>query len=171
MKTHQLKALVLAALFAALTAAATLVLQIPTPAGGYVNPGDALVLLGAWLLGPLPGAAAAGIGSMLADLLSGYALYAPGTLCIKAAMALAAGLLWRALAGKPSRPRLALAARLCSAAAGEAVMVLGYFAYEALLLQNGLGAAAGIPANLLQAAFGLIAAVLLAPLLERARRL
>ena len=169
MKIDKLKILVLAALCAALTAAATLVIQIPVPGGGYLNPGDALVLLSAWLLPPLPAAAAAGVGSMLADLISGYPLYAPGTLVIKAAMALAAGLIWNALAPGKNRPGRVLAARLCSGAAAETIMVLGYFAYAALILQNGLAAAASIPPNLAQAALGFIAAVLLAPLLERAR--
>lgn len=44
---------------------------------GYVNLGDCAVLISAWMLGPLYGGAAAGIGSALADLLSGYAHLCP----------------------------------------------------------------------------------------------
>lgn len=47
---------------------------------GYVNLGDCAVLMSAWVLGPLYGGAAAGIGSALADLLSGYAHYVPAPL-------------------------------------------------------------------------------------------
>ena len=39
-------------------------------------------------------------------------------------------------------------------------MVVGYFLYEAIVLGYGLGAAAAIPGNLLQAAFGAPVAVL-----------
>ena len=79
---------------AALTCAATMVVRVPSPSGGYMNLGDTLVLLSAWLLGPWYGAAAAGIGSALADLI-GYPLYAPATLLIKGGMAIITGLLLR----------------------------------------------------------------------------
>ena len=81
MKHEKLQKMVLAALFAALTYVATNIIHIPTPAtNGYINLGDCMVLLGAFLLGPVWGAAAGGIGSMLADVLLGYFSYAPGTM-------------------------------------------------------------------------------------------
>lgn len=169
MSGKHIRLLVLAALFTALTTVATMVIQIPSPMSGYVNLGDCMVLLSAWVLGPFVGAAAGGIGSMLADVITGYAYYAPGTLVIKAAMALAAGLIFRAMAGRQGRGVRALTGRLLGGVAAEALMVLGYFAYAGLILQNGLGAVASIPGNLVQAAFGLVAAVALAQLLERAR--
>ena len=91
---------------AALTCAATMVVRVPSPSGGYMNLGDTLVLLSAWLLGPWYGAAAAGIGSALADLI-GYPLYAPATLLIKGGMAIIAGLLLRRGKGRllPTLPR------------------------------------------------------------------
>lgn len=171
MSAKYVKLLVLAALFAALTTVATMVIQIPSPMSGYVNLGDCMVLLSAWVLGPFVGAAAGGVGSMLADVITGYAYYAPGTLIIKAAMALAAGLIFRAVAGRRGRGPRALAARLSGGLVAEAMMVLGYFAYAGIILQNGLGAVASIPGNLVQAAFGLAAAVVLVQVLEKARAL
>ena len=56
----QTRALVMTGLFAALGCVATLVLQIPSPTGGYLNLGDTVVILGAYLLGPALGAAAGG---------------------------------------------------------------------------------------------------------------
>ena len=83
----------MAAMMAALVCAATMVVRIPSPVNGYINLGDGAVLLAAWLLGPLGGAAAGGLGSMLADVFSDYLHYAPGTLVIKAASAaVAAGI-------------------------------------------------------------------------------
>ena len=64
MQHVKLQKLVLAALFAALTYVATNIIHMPTPVtNGYVNLGDCMVLLGAFLLGPVYGAAAGGIGS------------------------------------------------------------------------------------------------------------
>ena len=94
MKHQKLYHLVLAALFAALTYVATNIIRVPIPAtDGYINLGDCVVLLGAFLLGPVYGAAAGGIGSALADILSGYAVFAPGTFVIKALIAVIAAAL------------------------------------------------------------------------------
>ena len=144
-----------------------MVLQVPSPTGGYMNLGDAVVLLGAWLLGPVFGAIAGGIGPAMADLLSGYAVYVPGTLVIKAVMALTAVLLYRTLGKKWL---------LVCAIAAEVPMVVGYWLYDALLtsLSSGAafglclaGSAAGIPSNLAQAAFGATVSTLLALALRR----
>lgn len=158
MKNHQLRKTVQAALFAALTCIATMLIQIPVPAtGGYLNLGDAVILLGALLLGPAYGCAAGGIGSMLADLLSGYAQYAPGTLVIKGLCALTAALLWKKLHRFSLRSPLPALAAACVCA--ELVMVTGYFVYEALLLGYGFAAIAAVPGNLIQAGAGTVLAV------------
>ena len=82
--------------------------------------GDALVLMSAFLLGPVYGTAAAGIGSALADLLTGYAYYAPGTLIIKGGIALIAYLVLtgidRKLAKLPRPLRILLKAALFNTA-------------------------------------------------------
>lgn len=149
-----IKNLVLASVLAALACVATLVLTIPSPTGGYMNLGDTIVLLSAYLLGPWWGAAAAGIGSGMADLIAGYALYAPATLLIKAVMALLAALLYHAL----GRKRWAL---LPCGIVAEAIMVFGYWGYDGILMGSLMGAAVGIPSNLMQAAFGLAASAAL----------
>ncbi len=72
------------AMFAALVAASTLMLQVGISAShGYFNVGEIMVYTSALLLGPFLGAAAGGIGSSITDAISGYAPYAPGTLVIK----------------------------------------------------------------------------------------
>ncbi len=154
MKQDKLVKLVLAAIFAALSCVATMLISIPMPAtNGYINLGDGAVLLGAFLLGPGYGAAAGALGSMLADLLLGYAVYAPGTLLIKGLMALCAALVLGALKNKP------LAGSVVGGLTGELVMVFGYFLYESTVLGYGLAAAASIPGNGIQGLVGLVAAV------------
>lgn len=162
MSDKKIRKLVISAMMAALTYVATMVIQIPSPMNGYVNLGDCFVLLSGWLLGPWYGGAAAGIGSMLTDLLSGYGYYAPGTFVIKGLDALVAALLFRAM-GRTST------AALVSGLVGETIMVAGYFGYAALLLGKGLGAAASIPGNLVQATMGLLIGFLLLKVLQKTR--
>ena len=70
MSDKKIRTMVTAAVLAALSCVATMVVQIPSPMNGYVNLGDCFVLLSGWLLGPWWGAAAGGIGSMLG--IAGY---------------------------------------------------------------------------------------------------
>ena len=120
--------------------------------------------LSGWLLGPWWGGAAAGIGSMLTDLLNGYAHYAPGTFVIKGCMAIAAALLAKAMGRKAG-------GYVVSGIVAEVIMVAGYFGYAALLLGKGIGAAASIPGNLVQAVMGLAIGLILFFLLKRSKAL
>lgn len=168
MQTHeQLRQMVLAAVFAALSCVATMLIQIPSPMNGYVNMGDCFVLLGGLFLGPVWGAMAGGVGSMLADLFTGYAHYAPGTFLIKAAMVLVFVGVYRSLtAGKLPKT----VAHLVGATVAELVMVAGYFGYGCLLLGNGLAAVSGIPANLVQGVFGVVVSAVLVQVLHGCKR-
>lgn len=153
MRASRWSRLVYTALFTALTTVATLVIQVPSPMSGYVNLGDAMVLLSAWILGPVYGTAAAGIGSMLADLLSGYAYYAPGTLVIKCLMAFVAAQVFLVPKDKVKGKHFA---KVVSGLLAEIIMVAGYFGYAGLILGNGLSAALSIPGNLVQGGFGIV---------------
>ena len=153
MRASRWSCLVYTALFTALTTVATLVIKVPSPMSGYVNLGDAMVLLSAWILGPVYGTAAAGIGSMLADLLSGYAYYAPGTLVIKCLMAFVAAQVFLVLKDKVKGKHFA---KVVSGLLAEIIMVAGYFGYAGLILGNGLSAALSIPGNLVQGGFGIV---------------
>ena len=146
---RKLRSLVMASVFAALTCVATMIIKIPTiGTNGYVNIGDSIVLLSAWLLGGPYGALAAGIGSALADLLSGYPAYVPGTAVIKFFMALAASSIFRVLKER-GLPRFL--GYVISSVAAETIMVAGYFVYEAAILRYGLAASASIIGNVTQA--------------------
>lgn len=164
MTDTKLKKIVIGALFAALTCIATMVIQVPSPANGYVNLGDGVVLLSAWILGPVYGPLSAGTGSMFADIFSGYAHYAPGTFIIKALTALTAYCLRRTLTKINAKSAVA---EIVAGVAGEAVMVIGYFFYAMLFLQRGLAAAASIPGNVVQGVFGIAIAVLVYEILKK----
>lgn len=161
---EKLEKIVLAALFAALSCVATMLIQIPSPMSGYVNLGDCFVLLSGVFLGPVWGFLAAGTGSMLADILTGYAHYAPGTFLIKGLMALAVCLIFRALCAA-KLPRSA--SYLVAAVPAELLMIVGYFGYACLLLGKGIAAAESIPGNIMQGIFGVVSSFLLLKMLER----
>ena len=152
MKDNTTKKIVFSALLAALACVATMIIKIPTPLGGYIHAGDAVVVLAGFLLGPVWGALAAGLGSCLADVIAGYVLYAPGTFVIKAVVALLAGWI---IGTKLIKNEFAKA--LVAGIIGGIVMVGGYMLYEAVFMGFGVGAAANIPMNCIQGAFGAVA--------------
>ena len=160
-RNNALKKLVLAALFVALDLLFTRVFCIYLMGGAErVSLQTLASAVCGWALGPWWGAAAGGIGSMLADLLLGYGHYAPGTLVIKGLMALVGALVFKAF-GKST------VGTLVSGVVSEVIMVAGYFGYAALLLGKGIGAAASIPGNLVQGAVGLVAGFLLMQVARR----
>ena len=159
------KQLVMAALMAALTCVATMMIMIPSPLKGYLNLGDCMVLTSGWMLSPVYGFLAAGLGSALADIFSGYVIYAPATLIIKGFMALIAGYGVRQLQKKSN----SMLSRIVSGAAAEIVMVLGYFVFEGLMY-GFIPSAANIPANGVQGIAGLMIGVVLMNALEKSVR-
>ena len=165
---NNLKKTIVAALFAALTCVAT-VIMVSLPLG-YANLGDVTVLFSAAVLGPIYGSLAAGIGSALADLFVGYAMYVPGTFVIKLLMALVAAGFQKSLS---NRLRYPIASYVLSAFAAELVMVGGYYLYEAVFLAYGFaGATASLPGNCIQGAVGItIFTLLIMPVRKLMRKM
>ncbi len=168
MKLEKMKKIVSAALFSAIICVATYIVQIPMPAtGGYVNLGDCFVLTAGIMLGAGYGALAAGLGSALADMLAGYMQYAPATFVIKALMAASAyficGALKKAFGGKYN-----IVSKIIAVVAAEAIMIIGYFGYEAVILGYGAAAAGSIVGNAMQGTVGAVAAIALVTALEKA---
>ena len=87
MKRKSIKLLTLSGLFAAIIFVLTAYVHIPSH-NGYTHIGDAFIYLAATIL-PMPYAiCASAIGAMFADVLSGYAIWAPATIIIKILVAL-----------------------------------------------------------------------------------
>lgn len=150
------KKLVMAAMLAALTCVATMVIKIPSPLNGYINLGDCFVLLAGWTLPVSYGFMSAGIGSALADVFSGYVTYAPATFIIKGLMAVAACYISRAISKKGSN----LTAYIISGIAAEAVMVVGYLLFESMLYGFAPSLVNVVP-NCVQGIAGLLIGVML----------
>ena len=137
--------LVISAMFAALACVATMIIKVPSPLNGYVNLGDSIVLLAGWMLPPAYGFMAAGIGSAMADVFSGYALYAPATFVIKGIMAVIAN-------------RLAKKSTVAGGIIAELAMVGGYLLFESFLYSF-VPSLANIPANCVQCIVCLVIAL------------
>ena len=150
--------MVFCALMASLVCVATMIIKIPSPLKGYINLGDCIVLLCGWLLSPLYGFFAAGVGSALADILSGYVLYAPATFIIKGLMALIACLMIRKAKKLPLL--------IVSGFTAEAVMVGGYLLFESILY-GFLPSVVNVPFNAVQGAAGLILGIVLVRVFEK----
>ena len=150
-RKNNTKKIVLAAMLAALTCVATMIIKIPSPFKGYLNLGDCVVLFAGWMLTPGYGFLAAGLGSAMADIFSGYMMYAPATFVIKGVMAIIAHAFYQVL----HKNVKASLSRIVSGIVAEIVMVLGYFLFEGILY--GFAASVvNIPANAVQGIAGLI---------------
>ncbi|MBO5888585.1 MAG: TIGR04002 family protein [Clostridia bacterium] len=141
MKNNHIKLICLTGIFSALVFVVTAYLHIPTY-NGYVHCGDGFIFIAASIL-PMPYAIAVGVlGAMLADLVTGYAIWAPGSMIIKGLLAL----LFTCKANKIITKRnliMLLPAALISAA--------GYYLYEVLITGSFLASLSGIPGSLIQA--------------------
>ncbi len=161
MKNKKLKLTIISALFAALICVATMVVKIPTPLNGYINLGDCVILVAAFALPCGYGFLAAGIGSALADILSGYTAYAPATFVIKGLMVVVVYLVTKLL--KSDKPNLT---QILSGVLAELWMVLGYYIFEGFMY-GFAPSLANIPMNLIQGVAGLILAVVLIKVLGK----
>ena len=151
-KRRPVVTIMLSAVMAALVTVSTYMVQIPVPAtGGYINIGDAMVFTSALLFGPVVGGFAGGVGSALSDLWGGYLVFVPITLVVKGLEGTVAGFIRN---GK-SAIRDVLAVFV-----GGAIMVLGYFVFEAFLLGYGVSVAlVETPGNTFQVTVGALVSI------------
>lgn len=163
MKTNTRK-IVIASMLAALCCVATMIIKIPSPLKGYLNLGDCIVLLAGWLLSPGYGFAAAGIGSALADVFSGYVIYAPATFVIKGIMAIIAHFCFKGMHTKLSSSL----SRIIGGALAEVAMIVGYFVFEGFMY-GFAPSLVNIPANGMQGLAGLIIGLILVKFFEKAK--
>ncbi len=163
MKTKTGK-IVVASMLAALCCVATMIIKIPSPLKGYINLGDCVVLLSGWLLSPAYGFVAAGIGSALADIFSGYMVYAPATFVIKGSMASIAHFCFRGMHSKLGNTP----SRIIGGVLAEIIMVLGYFIFEGCMY-GFLPSAVNVPANSVQGIAGIIIGLMLVKVFEKSK--
>ena len=167
MKNNKLLKISVTAMMAALICVSTFLIQIPSPLGGYINLGDAFIIVSAVILGPLGALSASAIGSSLADIISGYAIYAPATFLIKGIMGFIAALLYHSFSAKTGFLKKA-AIQLCAIPA-ELIMIIGYYLFAAVFLDTGfIAALQTVAGNVVQGFGGIIGGTIVTLALKKA---
>lgn len=135
MKSISTRRIVLNGIMIALVFLATYMIKIPA-GPGYVNIGDAAIMIVAVILGKNTGLIAGAVGSCLADIFGGYFIYAPVTFIVKGIEGYVIGIIAARAANNNNvdRNRNGDEIRLLAIIAGAVVMIVGYFLAEAFVL-------------------------------------
>lgn len=136
----KMKSMCVTGVFTAAVFVFTAYLHIPSHTG-YTHIGDAFIYLAACVLPPPYAMFAGAAGALLADCLTGFALWAPASIVIKSITVLFFSCKGKQLLTFRNGIALVPAAALCSA---------GYYFYEVLLTANFSAPLAGIPGYLTQ---------------------
>lgn len=158
-------AMVIQALFVALTFVATMFVNIRLPLmgnGGLIHLGNVPLFLAAILFGKKTGAIAGAFGMATFDLLSGWTAWAPFTFVIVGAMGYAVGIIREKL---KVRPVIANAVGMFVALV---IKVVGYYFAEVLLYKNWILPFGSIPGNVMQV---VAAAVIVLPIAEGLKKI
>lgn len=142
------------AVLTAITTVFTMIVRIPVmPTRGYINLGDVAIFFTALTFGPFTALAAGGLGTALADILGGYAQWAPITFFAHGIQGFLIGLVFK-MVKKESGFKFAFSLIL-SFAVGTIIMAGTYFVTGGLMY--GFGAAATeIPGNIIQNVAGVL---------------
>ncbi len=157
MKRTKIKLMCASGVFTALIFICTAYIHIPVHTG-YAHIGDGIIYLAASVL-PLPYAvfAAAG-GAALSDFFSGYALWAPASLIIKAITV---------LFFSQKNNKIICTRNLIALIPSLIICTGGYYIYEALLTQNFLSPLAGIIGNIIQSFLSCVLFIVLGLYLDK----
>ncbi len=157
MKKEKIKYMCLTGIFTAIVFVFTAYLHIPSHTG-YTHVGDGFIYLAAGLL-PLPYAAFVGAsGALLADCMTGYAIWAPGSVIIKTVAVLF-------FSGKSKR--ILSVRNLLALLPACGVCIGGYYLYESLLTGNFVSPLAGIPGYITQSVFSSVLFIVLGLTLDK----
>ena len=140
MKDQKIRLMCIAGIFTAIVFVFTAYLHIPSHTG-YTHVGDGFIYLAACML-PLPYAMFVGAGgALLADCLTGYAIWAPGSIIIKTVAV---------LFFSRKSARIISIRNLLALIPAWAVCIGGYYLYEALITGNFVAPLSGIPGYITQ---------------------
>jgi uncharacterized membrane protein len=149
-KSFDPRTLAVTAVMTAIVFVLTRMVQVPTPAKGYIHLGDAGIFFSAFAFGPWIGGIAGGLGTALADVTSGYPQWAFFSFLIHGAQG------W--IVGWTSERWQGVMGLVLSTVVGAVVVIVGYLAAGMLL--SGFGAAlAELPLNVIQVAGGAVVGV------------
>ena len=146
----------------------TVAVRIPiAPTRGYLNLGDVAIFFIAFVFGPVSAFIAGGLGTAIADLLSGYGQWAPVSFLAHGFQGFLIGVVYNVFAKKEDGGgNIVLITFLCFLA-GAVVMVSGYFIAGVFIVGPG-AALVEIPGNIIQNAAGITGGMALAAAVKKA---
>ena len=140
MKDQKIRLMCITGIFTAIVFVFTAYLHIPSHTG-YTHVGDGFIYLAACML-PLPYAMFVGAGgALLADCLTGYAIWAPGSIIIKTVAV---------LFFSRKNARIISVRNLLALIPAWAICIGGYYLYEALITGNFVAPLSGMPGYITQ---------------------
>lgn len=137
--------MVMTGLLMCLVTLATMLFKVPI-LQGYIHLGNSMMIMSVMILGKRNGAIASGIGTALADILGGFAIWSPWSLAIGALTALTVGF----FAEKEKKP--------IGFFLGCLIIVIGYYIAEVVIYGNLMAPLAGVPWNIGQFVVGALIA-------------
>lgn len=155
------------AMFVALTLVFTAFVNLQLPsfggAGGLIHLGNVPLLIGAMVYGKRTGAIAGALGMGLFDILSGWAMWAPCTIVTCGFMGFVVGAI--------CEKKKTMFYKLLAVGIALVIKIVGYFAFEAAIMGNGMIAALkSIPGNVIQVGVAAIIVCMIIAPLERGLR-
>lgn len=156
------------AILTAVTAVFTILIRVPIPATkGYFNLSDVSIYFAAFSFGPLTAFVAGGLGTALADIISGYAQWAPISFLAHGLQGLVAALVASMIRRRSDAPSgVILGWWILGGLAGAVVMIGGYLVGGYILA--GAGAFSELPFNVVQSGVGIAVGILLTVSVRRA---
>lgn len=162
--TTRTKAIVINALFIALTLVATALINIRLPImgnGGLIHLGNVPLFVAAMIYGKKTGAIAGAFGMGLSDVISGWAIWSPFTFIIVGAIGFVVGLISEKVPGNRYLVNtLAVILALI-------IKIVGYYFAEVILYGNWIQPFGSIPGNVMQI---VIAGIIVVPLVGRIKK-
>jgi len=162
--TTKTRALVINALFIALTLVATMFINIRLPImgnGGLIHLGNVPLFIAALVFGKKTGAIAGAFGMALFDLISGWTLWAPFTFVIVGAMGYVAGLISEKMPGKK------VIVYTVAVVVALIIKIVGYYFTEVILYSSWVMPFGSIPGNIMQV---VIAGIIVVPIVGRLKK-
>ncbi|HCG4535987.1 ECF transporter S component [Ureibacillus chungkukjangi] len=150
--------LIISALLISLVFVSTVFLNIKLPIGGQgglVHLGTGMLFIASIMFGPKKGALAGSLGMGLFDLMSGWTIWAPGTIIARGLQGYIVG----KIAWSKGRNGNSIGFNLFGMMVSIPVMVVVYYLYESIIFGNWIIPLGSIPGNLVQNAVGMVIAI------------
>ena len=157
----------LVSVLTAVTVVFTLLVRVPTPIKGYISLCDVVIVFSAYLFGPWTALLSGGLGTGIADIIGGYAQWAPLSFVIHALQGLLIALIAHRKTEDGTADTASLGAMIIGGIVGMIVMAGGYYVAGGILY--GFQAAlVEIPLNLMQSGVGVVLGIAVAKSVSKA---